>query len=433
MSRQWLDWRPDLSAWQAVEIVLMSAIALGLVYVASPTDPLGLASGFPWIWLAPVLLALRYGMLSGLLSAALIVSAALAVTQTATPPTDLAKVALLGGLILTMICGEFSGLWRNRLRRQSELNLYLDQRLEELTRQHYLLKLSHDRLEQNLISRPYTLRGALAELRELLKSADDSAALPGAADFIALLAAHCQLSAAAIYPVRNGVLDSTPIATFGSQEALVEGDPLVDYALQRRALVHVNQDASVDQLSSAYLVAAPIYRGGALAGLLAVEQMPFFSFHHDTLMTLAALMSYYADALAVGETREVLDEFPDCPTDFARHLQRLARVQRNSGVETHLAVLRFPADSLGYELRAKALRAKRELDFFWLHDAGGPLLVALFPLTGRDGIQGYMARFDVWLRLEYLSDAQGLGIHFTSAPLETGAVVAQLRTMIEHA
>lgn len=432
MIRQWLDWRPDLSVWQAAEIVLMSLLALGLAFWVFPRDPLSLEGGFPWVWIAPVLLALRYGMLSGLVSAALIVTAGLYLTYGGNVPESLSKAPLLGGLILTMICGEFSGLWRNRLRRQSELNHYLDQRLEELTRQHYLLKLSHDRLEQNLISRPYTLRGALAELRDLLKSADTSAILPGADDFMALLAAHCQLTTASIYAAQDDDVDATAVATFGDPGRLAHDDPLVDYALQKRALVHVNQDATVDQMSSAYLIAAPIYREGELAGLLVVEQMPFFSFHQDTLMTLAALLSYYADTLTVGKTSDLLDEFPDCPTDFARNLQRLARVQRDSGVETHLAVLRFPADRLGHELREKALRAKRELDFFWLHDAAGPQLVALFPLTGRDGIQGYMARFDVWLKLEYLSDAKGLGIDYLSAALEPDDVGGQMRRMIAH-
>lgn len=433
MNRQWLDWRPQLSIWQALEVLLLSLLVLVLARWAQPDNPLSLGPGFPWVWFAPVLLALRYGMLTGLLSAAILVGGWMLLNYPQSLSDELPKAALLGGLILTMICGEFSGLWRNRHRRQSELNRYLDQRLEELTRQHYLLKLSHDRLEQNLISRPYTLRGALAELRTLLKHAEDGATLPGAAELIALLATHCQLTSAALHPARKGQLDARPLAAIGEPGALAVDDPLVQHALDKRALAHVNLDASLDTTSSQYLVAAPLYREGELAGLLTVTHMPFFSFHQDTLSTLAALLSYYADTFTAGEVHDTLERYPDCPSDFALNLERLSRVQKDSGVASHLVLMKFPDSKLGREIRHQTFRGKRELDFFWQHDDPAPLLIALFPLTGNEGVQGYLARFNLWLETEYGSDSRGLDIHFSTQPLNPGAGVAQLESLISHA
>lgn len=412
---------------------MLSLMALGLTYWAQPQNPLTLETGFPWAWLVPVLLALRYGMLTGLISAAILLTGWLLVSHGGALPEQLPKSMLLGGLILTMICGEFSGLWRNRNRRQSELNQYLDQRMEELTRQHYLLKLSHDRLEQNLISRPYTLRGALAELRSLLKQANNQESLPGAADFIALLAAHCQLTTAGLYPTKNGQLRDQAAVVCGEADTLTLNDPLVVYALQQRTLVHINQDASTDDIPSRYLIAAPIYREGELAGMLAVTHMPFFAFHHDTLQTLAALLSYYADTFSSRQAHETLVRYPDCPPDFALNLERLARVQHDSGVKSHLATLQFPMDARGTEIRQRMLRSKRELDFYWLHDSPAALLVALFPLTDEEGMQGYLARVNVWLEQEYSNDCRGLGIHFNSQVLEPHSVTTQLQALIDHA
>lgn len=45
------------------------------------------------------------------------------------------KLPFLGGLILVMLVGEFSSLWLARTRRAEAIQIYLDQRLEHLTRQ----------------------------------------------------------------------------------------------------------------------------------------------------------------------------------------------------------------------------------------------------------------------------------------------------------
>ncbi|MFO7541400.1 MAG: PelD GGDEF domain-containing protein [Thiobacillus sp.] len=433
MKIQWLNWRPAQTLWQAVEIALLSMVALALAHWAQPSDTLHLASGFPWVWLAPVLVALRYGMLSGLLSAALLLLGWLFFIEGNTLPGQVPAGTIIGGLILTMICGEFSTLWGNRQRRQTELNHYLDQRLEELTRQHYLLKLSHDRLEQNLISRPHTLRGALTELRDQLKQADDRDRLPESKVFMALLATHCQLSVAALFPAQGGRLQTTAVARVGEPADLDRDDPLVKFALDMHTLAHVNQEWVEGETTSRYLIAAPIFREGELAGLLAVEQMPFFAFNQDTLQTLTALISYYADTFTTGQTRAILATYPDCPMVFAQHLGLLANVQHASGAKSYLGVLRFPATERGAEIRHRLARGKRELDFYWLRDTPQMQLVALFPLTTEEGVQGYLARVDVWLETEYGQDHRSLGIRFSSTPLEPKRVQAQLEEYIAHA
>lgn len=432
-ARKWLEWRPAISSWQLSETILLSLVAFGLAYWAQPHDPLSLFGGPPWAWLAPVLLALRYGMRAGLLSATLLVIGWLLLSGANAPSPHFPTATLLGGLILIMVCGEFSSMWRHRLRRQTELNQYIGQRLQELTRQHYLLKLSHDRLEENLIARPYTLRGALIELRDLLKQTDGAESLPGAGAFMALMVTHCQLTVAALFSVRDGRLQRQAVASSGEPGELASDDPLVMHALDQRTLVHINQEQPRTDPVSRYLVAAPIYRDGELTGMLLVEQMPFFAFHRETLQTLAALISYYSDVHAAGPAQATLVRFPDCPLEFAQHLDRLSRVQEVSGVASHLAVLSFPNDGRGNTIRQRLLRGKRELDFYWLRDTPRMVLIGLFPLTSKEGMQGYLTRVDAWLEAEYGDDHRGLGIDFRSEPLGPGRAAEQLRTLIDHA
>jgi hypothetical protein len=431
-ARRWVEWRPRISSWHFAETILLSVLALALTYWLRPSDPLSLTGGFPWAWLAPVMLALRYSIRSGLISVGLLLVGWILISGGEAGPVQFTTPTVLGGLILTLVCGEFSGLWRLRLRRQTEMNQYLAQRLQELTRQHYLIKLSHDQLEENLIARPYTLRGALIELRAILERAHEDETLPGVEAFMTLMATHCHLTVAGLFPVRGGRLANEPIAVSGQPGKLEKEDMLVAHALEQHSLVHVNQEHFRDNVASRYLVAVPIYRHGELAGMLAVEQMPFFAFHHETLQTLVALISYFSDGYLSDAAKEVLTRFPDCPRDFALNLERLSRVHQVSAVASHLVAMSFPDNDRGRSIRQRLIREKRELDFYWLRDQPRTLLVALFPLTGEGGVQGFLARVDVWLEAEFGNDHRGLGIQVEGRPIALERVVDQLQAMIEH-
>ncbi|MBP6815378.1 MAG: hypothetical protein KA169_10850, partial [Burkholderiaceae bacterium] len=57
------------------ETTLFTGAALGLSAWLSPADPFGLASQFPWLWIVPALLALRYGTVDGVLGTCLLLAA----------------------------------------------------------------------------------------------------------------------------------------------------------------------------------------------------------------------------------------------------------------------------------------------------------------------------------------------------------------------
>ena len=153
------------------EIVLLPLIAVGLGIILNPEDPLWIHASFPWVWFAPVVLALRYGPLAGMGAAGILLLTWLGLNTG--QHDSFPKLPFLGGLILIMLIGEFSSLWVARTRRAETVQVYLDQRLEYLTHQYYLLRLSHDRLEQDLISRPMAMRDALKTLRDISASDHD--------------------------------------------------------------------------------------------------------------------------------------------------------------------------------------------------------------------------------------------------------------------
>ncbi|HBO80626.1 MAG TPA: sugar ABC transporter, partial [Cupriavidus sp.] len=48
-----------------IEMIVIMAAAMGVTWLVLPQNPLLLGMGFPWVWLLPVILALRYGTLVG--------------------------------------------------------------------------------------------------------------------------------------------------------------------------------------------------------------------------------------------------------------------------------------------------------------------------------------------------------------------------------
>ncbi|MBS0506545.1 MAG: PelD GGDEF domain-containing protein [Proteobacteria bacterium] len=376
------------------ETLLLPLVAIGLGLLWAASDPLQVQAGFPWPWLAPVVLALRYGPMAGLGSASVLLLAWLALNQghwDAFP-----QMYFLGGLILVMLVGEFSSLWQARTRRAETLQLYLDQRMEHLTRQHYLLRLSHDRLEQELIGRPMSMRDALSGLRLAGRGAQqDPQAL------LRLVAQYCQLECAAIHAVQDGqlVAAQAPVS-IGAYGPLQAGDALVRQALQTGRLCHVSQLQNAQQ-ETRYLVAAPLLDlAGEMYGLLVVQEMPFFALHEENLQTLQLLLGYYTDGLSMdGLAQPLLQQFPDCPPLFAFELQRLAHIHASAGVPSIVVALECQQQALERDLPTQMERLKRELDETWL--IGAPtrqVLAVLMPLGDDATAEGYIHRLEGWMQ-----------------------------------
>ncbi|GAO69007.1 hypothetical protein [Comamonas sp. E6] len=233
----------------AAETLLLPLLALLIGYVFSRNDPLWVRAEFPWSWLAPMIVALRYGPIGGLSAAGVLLLGWLGFNR-----EDLSRFPeqyFLGGLMVVMIVGEISSLWRARIRRERTAQHYMDQRTEQLIRQHYLLRLSHDQLEQELIGRPVSMRDALSGLSALSGAPGDAQSL------LNQLAQFCQISAACLVAVRDDRIEPQPIAQLGGAHEVRPEDPLLRQALEARMLTHVSQGLR-DAQQTRYLVVAPM-------------------------------------------------------------------------------------------------------------------------------------------------------------------------------
>jgi hypothetical protein len=401
----------------ALEAIFLCALAFALSYWIAPQDPLGLNQQFPWLWIVPALLAMRYGTAIGVTAVVTFICLNLLLPMlaaTVAPAVSLVqpefpKVFFLGGLVLTLVCGQFSDIWSARTRRLRAVNAYLDERLNTLTNNHFLLRLSHERLEQDLLAKPLTLRETLARLRQLTASQDpaNEVGLPGASEFMQLLGQSCQLEIAALYGIAAADrYASTPAAFLGEPVALDQTDPLVRYCLAQGRLAHVQtiDIAPADRSVSRYLICAPLLpSGSATVGLLVVEKLPFFALNDDALQLLSVLIGYYADGVRLGHTVcAVLEKVPDCPPEMALDLMRLQRIRIEAGIETSLVALVFGKDEQSLDRFEQVKRLKRGVDLSWeLVGSRHVALITLLPLASVAAVDGYLLRIESALQQQF--------------------------------
>lgn len=421
--------------WSMCEAIILTALAVGLGLWLRYDDPLTLIGTFRWVLLVPILLALRYGSLLGVFGMLCLVSSWFILRFFGFYPSlPFPESTMLGGFVIILICGEFADMWRVKLMRADSASSYALERLQNLTQRYVLLRLSHDRLEENLLVKPYTVRDALVRLRELTLDESDSIRLPAADDLVHLLAEYCQLQRCALYRVVNGRIDDEPAALLGENGPLDRDNELLQHALDHRLLAHVQQQGHDSNYHGQYLVAAPIINsGGDLIGMMVIERLPFLSINYENLQLLSVLLNFYADIVHAGdEVDEMLDRWPTMPFRIASELAALVRLREGGRVDTSLTL--FVADEseqAGLILDALA-RGLRSLDLaWWISDR---VLMIMMPMTGESSLEGYVLRTEKWLQEEYVfMSLRQAGIQFFYRHLDQRDPEVQIARLLEAA
>lgn len=433
------DWR-----WALLETTLVMLAAIAASAWLRPHDPLWTAAPFPWLWLVAAVVALRYGSVHAVWAMGLALAAWLLLDAYRAPLGDFPRAGFIGGLVLALLAGEFSDVWNLRLAQSQHVTAYLNERLQALTQSHYLLAVSHDRLEQELLARPFSLRETLFALRQTIGLRQRDGAPLVAADWLLnLLAQACRLEAAAIFPVRDGRAVGPAAATFGRWEASPAGeapaeDPMLAAALARGELMHVQSEPMFEaDRPSRYVVAAPVVcADGRILAVLLVERMAFTALTLETLQFMTVLAAYYADSVdSAGAVAEVQARFPDCPPDFAAELARLRRLLQSAFVRSSLVAFRLPADpAAAAEWAQRLQQVRRGLDLAWLHARGeGRVLLLLLPLTAGAGVSGFLQRAAATLRGSVGLDYAAAGITVRSAEVTEAPIAQQLAVLLEGA
>ncbi len=382
-----------------IETLVLTALAIGLGFWLAPDDPL-LVHNFPWPLLAPLLAAVRYGFLKGLLSAGLLVAALLIFRAQGLPAyAELPSTYIIGTLVCAMVVGEFRDLWDRRLEKLQMANTYRQYRLDEFTRAYQVLRISHDLLEQRIAASDQSLRSSLLILRDRMRDlkGSEEALVWLAEPILDLLAQYGSLRVAAIYPTdKLGRLQPWPLAAIGGMAELEIEDPLVQLCLERRELVSVGEvyiERGDQRGFSSLQACVPLVdTEGRLLALVAIRHMPFFMFNDKTLSLLVLLAGHAADLLRSDPATLRLES-----ADAQRFSQQLVRTlldaekQGLPGLLFMLELLEpdedlvrlFTDSQRGLDLQLRTTNAR-----------GNDCVLILMPLTVAAGADGYVKRLE---------------------------------------
>lgn len=397
---------PNVLRW--LETLLITGFFLVFSVWHRPEDPFYLDGMFPWPALGPLLVGLRYGFFMALI-AALILLAALGfhLRMDINAGRDFPYVWIIGVLAISLLAGEFRDYWDRQREKLEASNDYRGSRLEEFTRNYYLLKVSHDRLEQQLAGSSSSLREAL---RRLYSDIDESGP-PGmnkhtAALMLQLLVRYGQLQIAGIYTVTGGQPDIEPLATVGRFRNVNPQDPLLRHALAERTLVSVQMEfrQRIDDLNTGLLAVIPLIDSeDRFIGVCVVEAMPFFSFEPRSLRLIAILAGHMADI--VHEQIQVPAGASPEWRSFQRQLARVGRDAETFSLPGAVMTLQLDEDRKGQLIVDYIRKIRRGLDVIAEYYASDKrYLVVLMPLTDELGLAGYLQRLDDGLR-------EQLGLH----------------------
>lgn len=384
-------------AW--LETLVVSGLGLALGYWLSPQDPLLVHNTFPWLVLVPLLMGMRYGFMQGLIGAVVLVLALFVYRANGyVVYQDIPDSFVVGVLISGMLVGEFRDLWERRLERLDMANEYRQLRLDAFTRTHYILRISHDRLEQRVAGNDRSLRSSLLGLRSQLRALPrgDDALAALAESIMNLLAQYGSFHVAGLYRVEDDErVQLQPLNALGACKPMRVDDLLVRMCLKRGELVSVREDLlerGEGREHSQYQACIPLIdTEDRILALLAVEQMPFFSFNDRTLSLLAILAGHVADLL-LSDPQALQLEDSDAQV-FSQNLKRCLHDAQHHNLDGYLLGLDVAQATNREELLNLIAGSQRGLDLqLKCADQANPCVLVLLPLTTAEGAQGYLQR-----------------------------------------
>jgi len=395
---------------KSIETVLLPLLALLALYLWQ-----GAHFDYPWWWLAPLAIALRYGLTYGMTAGLVLVIGNFMeiwlLGMARTQPSG----EIVGGLIATYLAGLYSTYSQSRLIETGSSLEYLEQRLESLTRIFYVTRLSHARLEENLITKSNDLRSALdAIATELEKAGPMDSELPRQPlqHMLQLLAFYGRLGTAGVFPVAHGRVSQTAVAFHGPEFTLLLNDPLVVGVIESIQLAYYSVDQILAGEDSAYRVVIPMVAAdGTLLAIIVVVELPLLAVDEENLLTLSAMTAFTADAMRAGQlSHAVRLEVPSCPAEFALEWRRLGHLRHRATVHSSWVRL-TPAANPERGVIDLIQSVRRGLDQYWCYplDAGQSGLLVLLVLAGQGATEGFVQRINTLCRERFGRDLKQLG------------------------
>jgi len=336
---------------------------------------------FFWPMLGPLVIALRYGFAKGLQCFSLVVFVMYLVKTLAIVDINFSLPIIIGTALTVMITGEFTDYWRKSIITNEMNYRYMEQKLQSFTQSYYLLKISHDQLEQRSAGKLMSLRTSIQMLQKTASSKVGNRLESLGDECLHILSDVVGMYEAGIYLVNNDKIQPKCISNIGKEHSLVDNDPmLLDMLDKKRMFTPANIHDFEDQELHYQLVIPLIDSSGYMQGVVLAEKVKFVALTDENLALISLVASYMANLMCEKLNTPILK--PEQSTIFNQYLEQLYWNKEHYGADSALVVFVDTSREQSLPIK-KFIDYRRGADIYWncYTPEGENVMVALLPMT----------------------------------------------------
>jgi len=396
-----------LHSYAYAETLIIVTAYLVFGYFIDPDDICMLNSQISYILILLSIITLFHGFENGILAVVI-----LAFAMWYFYPS-FQYVEFLIALLMTMIFSEFHYYWTQKIK-TAEINAnYRGDKLDELSKAFYTLKISHDQLEKNYVIKPMSIRNSIEFIinKNYEISLDDSfedKKREYYRNFLELLEKSFNVNSAAIIYKKNDfdteyinainadVVQSSTLEKIEAED--IVKDYLVDEAISRGIAIYISDEVGEPTTNSSnnseYLAAIPAMHKNKAIAVLAIKKMPFMSFNREILTSISILLEYFSIEIRKKDILSISDEVSIIKDEgFRFEYDRLKKLYEKYNVNSIVLVLKVDNELQAVRIYEKNQKLLRSLDLVTMVQEHGFFYIPLmFPLHDRAAALGYLNR-----------------------------------------
>lgn len=367
-----------------IETIFIIAGYLLIGYYVSPDDMLMLKIDFSFLTIVLAIITLFHGISSGLLAMLILA----VVTQYGYKEPNF--FLFLREFVLVLVFGEFHYYWSRIINQHATEDKFTRQKLSELSKAFYMLKISHDQIEKSYVVKPMSLRNSILDIKNHF---DKDHGKKFYQDFLQLLQKTLNIESSFLLSIDNEKKDHqiALLASFQEEEIDTQ-DLLIQDAFKKLMPLYVSSDDAYS--GSKYLAAIPAVQNGKTIGMLVINKMPFMSFNKDNLISATILISYMFNEINKMKILKNMEGFiPIFQSNFRFESYRLYQLNRDFGTETTMLLFKSYNAMSTHLLKESVDKNLRTLDIMTSSQRDGFDIVAvLFPFADKTSVDGFINR-----------------------------------------
>lgn len=399
-----------------VETLILVSVYIGMGYLINDKDPCLLGYKVPYLVMLLAIITLFHGFENGIFAVSII-----SFTMWIFYPT-FQYVDFLVALLMTLIFSQFHYYWISRIKAAEVDANFKSEKLSELSRAFYTLKISHDQLEKNYVIKPMSIRNSINRIiasneQVLLDPEIEDKENEYFKNFLDLIQKSFSMNSGLILYRKEGSKtnlftkqNTVAIATYETKDLDVEellSNYLIDKAIARKSPIYVSDDTgepsiNSDILNNKYIAAIPSVINGQVVSILVIESMPFMFFNRENLTSITILHEYFSienRKASVSYSLEGFDMIED--HDFKFEIARLKNLNKEYSVNSVVLVLRINNELQTARVYQKVEKMLRSLDMLTLvENQEYYYITLLLPLHDSAAAIGLLKRLQFILKEE---------------------------------